>query len=272
MGKQKKPPTPKKNCIFCGKTGVTKEHLWPDWLKNYIPIDSSSHTHTTQMSRLNYNTGMVRESPIIKIQSGNLMAQKLRIVCDICNNEWMSRLQESAKPLLIPFIKGEWLDLNLHERGIVSAWLTMYTMVYEFKHPPTIVASFEDRNLFRERVLPPYNWFFWIGLNDGLWDKAHHKGLGLVDQLSKEIPEKCNIQSTTIALNKLILHVVGGPRVVLIGSELERYNNSIKLQRFWPPINTGFWGTRIKTLDKPNHIFTPGDCAAVGHALESFFA
>jgi hypothetical protein len=27
---------PRKRCIFCGKTGMSKEHIWGKWLKDYV--------------------------------------------------------------------------------------------------------------------------------------------------------------------------------------------------------------------------------------------
>ena len=32
--RRRKPPG---RCIFCGKVGLTKEHMWADWLRSYIP-------------------------------------------------------------------------------------------------------------------------------------------------------------------------------------------------------------------------------------------
>ena len=32
-------------CIFCGGEGLTKEHVWPNWIKSVLPRDSTEH-HT----------------------------------------------------------------------------------------------------------------------------------------------------------------------------------------------------------------------------------
>src|SRR6266566_295420 len=37
-------PKPQGRCIFCGRTGLTKEHIWADWLKKFIPKNMKQYT------------------------------------------------------------------------------------------------------------------------------------------------------------------------------------------------------------------------------------
>jgi hypothetical protein len=49
---------------------------------------------------------------------------RLNEICERCNNDWMSQLEDAAKPLLLGLIRRERLlsNLNEEERGIVAAW------------------------------------------------------------------------------------------------------------------------------------------------------
>lgn len=83
-------------CLFCGASGpLTDEHIYGKWLR-----------------KLGYKGGGVREivpgdgsQPII--QQGGPFTKALKIVCYPCNNEWMSGMEEEAKPLLIAMFNAQ---------------------------------------------------------------------------------------------------------------------------------------------------------------------
>ena len=43
---------PQKRCIFCGATGMSREHIWGDWLKKHVVATTmpkhSSSVHVAQ--------------------------------------------------------------------------------------------------------------------------------------------------------------------------------------------------------------------------------
>jgi hypothetical protein len=90
------------HCIFCPRTDLSKEHVWADWLKNRIPKNMPSYS---SLSAIAYPTHTEFKRQKI---SGDIQSRKLRVVCERhCNNGWMSRLQETAKPYLLPFVLGQ---------------------------------------------------------------------------------------------------------------------------------------------------------------------
>ena len=107
-------------CIFCGTEGVlTKEHIWSDWLKNYIPKDL-----------LNYKAGDIilgRDGKPIsekrRIVGGDPKSRRVRCVCGSatylpkirrkgCNDGWMKDLQDLVKPIVLPLIRGESCEIR----------------------------------------------------------------------------------------------------------------------------------------------------------------
>jgi hypothetical protein len=60
----------------------------------------------------------------------------------------MSRLQQSAKPLIVPLLTGQWPHLGAAEQQTLAAWAAMFTMVVELLDPQTNAHTFADRQAF----------------------------------------------------------------------------------------------------------------------------
>lgn len=173
----------RRKCIFCGAYGTTKEHIWPNWLGGYIPRKSTNRTHRgsfAYISRMTENSAPFRWSiESRKKENGDPHTQKLKVVCANCNNGWMSRLQEECKPIIVRCMDGVDISLSHHEASVLSAWATMFTMVVEFKHLPTVAVPQSDRNYLHQTQGTPKNWLVWIGRYDGKrWNGTfNHFGL-----------------------------------------------------------------------------------------------
>jgi hypothetical protein len=87
-------------CIFCGGRPLTREHIWPDWFRAHLPRTLPFY-HSGRIV-LNEDNTKTHSS---KKTSGDPKSRKLRIVCNKCNNEWMSGVQNAAKPILIPLLR-----------------------------------------------------------------------------------------------------------------------------------------------------------------------
>ena len=83
------------HCIFCPRTNLSREHVWADWLKQYIPKNASYHSSLSATAHPTYTEFKRRKI------SGDIQSRKLRIVGELCNNEWMSQLQDRAKPYML---------------------------------------------------------------------------------------------------------------------------------------------------------------------------
>ena len=152
-------------CVFCGARGkLTEEHAFADWLEPYVPfVGRSSHTTSRAVSKL---PALSAEDYVETWRKGLLhKRKKLKIVCARCNNEWMSRLQTQAQPVLLPMLQGRWPEtISAWDRRGLAAWATMFTMVAEFADPHTQTIDFASRERLRLNVSPPDGWYVWIGL------------------------------------------------------------------------------------------------------------
>lgn len=192
-------------CIYCGSTGLSKEHLYADWLKNYIPRELSEHKvqvtvafpHTSQSE--------------ITRRTGDPHVRKLRRVCLSCNQGWMSDLQQSAKPHLVPILSGDSTTLNRKGQKIVSAWAAMTAMTAEYLKKEHVAVSQADRDHLRTHGVPPKSWRIWIASISGSGLKHHywHNAMALTDQkvqgAALHAAHPSNTQTSTIGFGEHLL-------------------------------------------------------------------
>jgi hypothetical protein len=128
-----------KNCRMCGDpvTGVTKEHVFPDWLItqfglrnqyiSYTPVEMQGGA-SLQLSVPN-NTTPRRQHYV-----GGML---LGAVCGKCNSGWMSDLEGKVKADLIRLIGKA--DEQPSDRSELAQWVlkTAYTLSH-FLDPPVV--------------------------------------------------------------------------------------------------------------------------------------
>jgi hypothetical protein len=206
--KNLKPPG---KCIFCGGSGMSREHIWPEWMQNYFPAAGpdarSAHIVNTLGQSNSFEHGRLH-------RSHDILYQKLRIACRQCNNGWMSQIVEAAKHILVPLLRGEWPVLNADGASKLAAWITLFTMVIEFADPKTAAVTAEERATFKRTKSPLPNWNVYCGRYSGRQDRVafwHRGGLILKDG---EVPNgvlKPNVQTTTFVIGGAIFHAASGP-------------------------------------------------------------
>jgi hypothetical protein len=214
-----------KRCIFCQEGAkLTREDFFPRWFREIYPASPES-----QKSRLNAQvswherdakTGEIvtNIAPGKLARPGDLADQTLKVVCGPCNNGWMSRLQQEAKPCLIPYIKGRWVRPGRQARKIISLWATMFAMVVEFGDEPSAVVPPVEREVFMRDLKPPLGARVWAGRLAGDLPYWFHRRAMRLTLDPSEVAGLPNAQLTTIVLGHLLL------QVYLTTSDLEPFN------------------------------------------------
>jgi hypothetical protein len=206
-----KKPNPKRVCIFyrdgCGR--CTKEDVWPTWVSKYIPRDIE-----------NYTAGFTKVFPHHKEETkekidGDPRSRRVRFVCGKCNSGWMSVLQNTAKPILLPLIMGEKIVLSQSAQRIVAAWCAMSIMTADFFYPERQAIPQVQRDWLRDKGEPPPDtWKIWIA-NYQRVEWVNHCARNLIPVLAgkEDIPEfsadgipRPNTQTTSFVVGKLYIH------------------------------------------------------------------
>lgn len=221
-------------CIFCGGFGLTKQHVWPEWIQNVLPRDVKKHTQLIMRHSIIQKDNMIIQ-PEFVFKQGHPGSRKIRNVCCSCNTGWMSRLEEKAKPYLAALMKNEEIILDTDIQRIISSWIVMTSIMGEFTDIKTVSIPTLHRSMLMETEYPPEGWKIWIGWYRGLeWEQRYrHYGCASVsrEQLGKVQPE-FNTQHSTFVFGELLIHA--------ISTTLPGYNINFtgmierKLRCIWP--------------------------------------
>jgi hypothetical protein len=197
-----KPPG---RCIFCGALGVTQEHMWANWLRSYIPRELKRHATSVEKVHPR-NT-----EQNIQTRTGDPHSRRIKCVCRACNNGWMSRLQENAKPFLVPMLEGNAITLRRLGQTTLAAWVAMMVMVSEHLHDEMVAIPAADRQWLRANLRPPSHWRIWIGRHAAVTHPLFtHNIVSFapekeIERLGLAASLPANSQTSTILLGKHLL-------------------------------------------------------------------
>ncbi len=197
-------------CIFCGRhDGLSKEHIWPEWMAAYLPI-AAPNAHVSEV-----HSGIPKQPSVLQRRSerpGPVHTKKVRAVCRRCNNGWMSELEARAKLPLLRILTSQDLKIVSEQSSTLATWAVLKAIVGEHASEDHL-TPYEDRSRLRvELAIPPY--FRVFAAKHTSTTKAaylrHSATLSLslkgpVPSLPKGINR--NIQVTTILVGPLCLFI-----------------------------------------------------------------
>ena len=94
-------------CVFCGGVGSSREDVLPLWASEVLS-DGAPFT-------LRSTNGRDKEG----LQSLGVYSWA---ACRTCNNEWMSGMEATVKPLILPAMRGEKRAWSTLEQRDIAAW------------------------------------------------------------------------------------------------------------------------------------------------------
>lgn len=180
------PQIPAQRCIYCGQTGVTKEHIWGQWSQEKAPPDSAAGIRN-EHHLIRYPDRYDRKNRIrLKgkmTRPGNSRAQTMRVVCGPCNNGWMSKIQDTAKAPLTALGAGNWQEFDGEAQHSVALWAAMFTMTCEFDDRETVCIPQQERARFSvDRTLTDH-WHIAVGKKIGpCYDAKAHRAFTIADR------------------------------------------------------------------------------------------
>ncbi len=103
------------------------------------------------------------EDESISVRTGDPHSRRIRCVCRACNTGWMSRLQEAAKPFLVPLLLGHATSLHRRAQKVIATWVAMKVMVDEHVRRAMIAIPYAEREYLRTKLIVPPHWRIWLG-------------------------------------------------------------------------------------------------------------
>jgi len=225
-------------CIFCGGRPLTREHIWADWFRAYLPRTLPFY-HSGRIVLNEDNT----QTHNAKRISGDPKSRKLRIVCNRCNNEWMSGLQTETKPILVPLLRGQQITLSEPRQRQLATWVAMTVICAEYLQPASVSIPVTARRLLFTSRTPPDNMRIWLGNFDRQnWkaDWAHNSLRISQDEgrypwtVNPDGTPRPNTQTTTYVAGKLYVHAFTCPFPEILNSTKLTGPVDRALVQIWP--------------------------------------
>ena len=194
-----------KFCIFCEGSGLSKEHFWPEWASEHLPL-FEPNTRVEEQIVQDWN-GKISTARKLERQ-GHTWNKTLRVVCEGCNNGWMSRLEEACKPLLLPMIRGQKVYLGVEAQTQILTWVALKAMVAEQSIPDELVTTAELRRALYVSNKIPENFSVWIGrCDDKGWQASYFRQTATITATSPSSNETYsrNTHSICFGLGKLFV-------------------------------------------------------------------
>ncbi len=132
-------------CIFCGATANSCEDAWPRWLTNRFIAPGTMEAERGVDLRMNtWRT----DRPEIRI----------RKVCYACNNGWISRIQQRAKPIIERLWDQGTCTLDIEDSHALSLWAVMTSMVLQTLDEPEnwLYSDLERALMWKKQPMPSF--------------------------------------------------------------------------------------------------------------------
>jgi hypothetical protein len=239
-----------KKCIFCqdDERKITKEHLFPDWL---------SKMYDSTVTGINEGTNA--DGTIAYSYTSKIFQQTANSVCEVCNNGWMSQVENDVKPILSKMLRGKSFVLDKKSQIKLSTWAmkTMLVFNHENPSPPAkqfippehYVKFYEQKKVSEENVMLlgyiPVGKFKagqriasnWIDVAENIQVPKE-----LAADLAKRHEEGHNVYGVTLSLANIVFQLHGHDLVdgsehkveILVSDEPMKILNPYKYKIRWP--------------------------------------
>jgi hypothetical protein len=148
--------TPPRKCILCGSGGLTKTHIFPDWLNRLVPGGGMrTMEHVVRSSH-------AAEKDIIldggrTVKQGGLFTQKPHLLCEGCNHS-LGKIEDDlvkfAKPLFTT-LDNTYIDAR--QIRLLCAWIAVIAILSEHLSlgERTVTIQPDDLIYIKYKLAPP---------------------------------------------------------------------------------------------------------------------
>lgn len=119
--------------MFCQRDDhkITKEHLFPDWL---------SKMYDNSVTGINEGTNA--DGSVAYSYTSKIFQQTVNSVCEVCNNGWMSQIENDAKPILVKMLRGKSFVLDKKSQARLATWAMKTMLVFNHANPAPPARQF----------------------------------------------------------------------------------------------------------------------------------
>lgn len=148
-----------RECIFCGASPVTKEHVFGAWLSPLFQPPPGQKIYLDRETTIgNKRIKKRRLTKSIDIQ--------VRRVCKSCNESWMSNLETNVIEIISNLLRGHWLSISLEQQKMLASWAAKTAIMIQYFDSMPVVPIRRRKWLYTHHD-PPRDTAIWIARYDG---------------------------------------------------------------------------------------------------------
>jgi hypothetical protein len=208
-------------CIFCGSGDMSREHVWPDWMKGVVPEIAAQGENYHFGSVFDPGSGAIQETA--RTMPNTLLETKVKRVCKTCNSGWMSEIENCAKARLTDLMLGRGTKLAPSDQEKIARWVALKVIMTEFIYPKTASLTQRDHREFCSTRMPLPNTTIWLApllVPGNRWaNRTRHLTVGLYGPDENPERPRPNTHETTMGIKHLLVHVFGTTRPQLAGAD-----------------------------------------------------
>jgi hypothetical protein len=145
--------------LFCKRSPpeikMSKEHIWSDWLRQVLPPIKGRFEGFTANIGTQPHTWQNHE--------GHVRTKRVRVVCRVCNERWMSAIVQNAKPYAKKLITGEAFSLDEKGQQTIASWVGLSALMANQITKSKFKLPASDVDHFFQHHKPPSHWFIGLG-------------------------------------------------------------------------------------------------------------
>jgi hypothetical protein len=229
-------------CIFCEQDRKrSREDVFPKWLHPLFPL----------LGEAEYLRHLVTPSSDDEHRrpASGVFDVIVRDICTVCNNGWMSQLEQQVKPILTPMLLDQPRNLTASEQHTLATWATKTALTMQgAKIGGDRFTPAADYHWFHDHRAPLPNAHIWLcryGGQDNWPLSVHQWGLTMrppgapVPQPSDPV----NGYSIVYAIGPVVFwlwghSLTGGPYIEAAQTMPTSSSGQRSAATYWPPSST----------------------------------
>jgi hypothetical protein len=245
-------------CIFCGSGKLSKEHIWPSWANSLLAPKSPVNRIET---RLAVSPGDTSPREVYRRDVPEPTIDKqIRIVCEPCNNGWMSRIEQACKDVITSLILGKPVTLDVISQRLVVNWAVLKLIVCEQNDPTNLVTTPEIRTAFKDgRTIPTRARVYIARCGQGGWESSVWRHADTIGARDQPRPGSMNVQAMTLGIGELLVHMVHSTTPVFEPALDHRKSGLV--EQIWPT-------DKAVIIWPPKRRLTPAEASRIAHTLQ----
>ena len=219
-------------CAFCASEAkLSGEHIWDDWIS-----DAYAAIGVTDFHFADYGP----EGEELRSYDGVRINKKAKVVCEPCNNRWMSNLTGEVKTISKDMVlHGKEIRLDTAELQTLSHFAFLKAVVLDHlasDRPP--FWSIDARHAFRKRREVPEGVQVWIS---SLFERHAEGRVWSGYAQPQNALVGFEFYTFTYAVGCLVLQLVGKRWVDSRNEILPNFRQN----EYWNPVTTDIWPRSI---------------------------